>query len=72
MTAVAGSTRTPISRIGRPSTSTRPAAISSSQARRLPTPAAARTFCRRTPDSAGTVDVLDVGEERRERRQLVE
>ena len=35
MTAVAGSTRTPISRTIAPSTSTRPAAISSSHARRL-------------------------------------
>ena len=51
MTAVAGSTRVPIAATRRPSTETRPAAISSSQARREPSPAAASTFCSRTPSS---------------------
>src|SRR5690348_4223701 len=44
-----GSTRAPYRRTISPSTSTRPSPISSSQCRRLPTPAAARTFCSRTP-----------------------
>src|SRR5690606_14501498 len=51
MTTLAGSTRTPWVRTTWPSTSTRPAAISSSQARRLPTPAEASTFWSRTPRS---------------------
>src|SRR5262245_20669778 len=44
-----GSTLAPYRRTISPSTSTRPSPISSSQCRRLPTPAAASTFCRRTP-----------------------
>src|SRR5580698_5131377 len=44
-----GSTRAPYRRTVSPSTSTRPSPISSSQCRRLPTPAAASTFCSRTP-----------------------
>src|SRR5580704_14015591 len=44
-----GSTRAPNRRTVSPSTSTRPSPISSSQCRRLPTPAAASTFCSRTP-----------------------
>jgi hypothetical protein len=44
-----GSTRAPNRRTVCPSTSTRPAPISSSQCLRLPTPASARTFCSRTP-----------------------
>src|SRR3984957_15494947 len=49
MTWCAGSTRAPNRRTVSPSTSTRPSPISSSQCRRLPTPAAASTFCSRTP-----------------------
>src|SRR5215475_14466461 len=49
MTCVLGSTRAPNLRTTSPSTSTRPAPIISSQLRRLPTPAAASTFCSRTP-----------------------
>src|SRR5579859_553051 len=44
-----GSTRAPYLRTVSPSTSTRPSAISSSQCLRLPRPAAASTFCSRTP-----------------------
>src|SRR5271165_3456377 len=44
-----GSTRAPNRRTVSPSTSTRPAPMSSSQCLRLPTPASARTFCSRTP-----------------------
>src|SRR5215831_11554268 len=44
-----GSSLAPYRRTISPSTSTRPSPISSSQCRRLPTPAAASTFCRRTP-----------------------
>src|SRR5260370_2543799 len=44
-----GSTRAPYLRSGSPSTSTRPSPISSSQRLLLPTPAAASTFCSRTP-----------------------
>src|SRR5580693_9054749 len=49
MTWFSGSTRAPNRRTIWPATSTRPAPISSSQCRRLPTPAAASTFCSRTP-----------------------
>src|SRR5262245_33808465 len=49
MTCRSGSTLAPYRRTICPSTSTRPSAISSSHRRRLPTPAAASTFCRRTP-----------------------
>src|ERR1700756_5169906 len=49
MTWFSGSTRAPNRRTTCPSTSTRPAPISSSQCRLLPTPAAASTFCSRTP-----------------------
>src|SRR6202167_1882428 len=49
MTWFSGSTRAPKRRTIWPATSTRPAPISSSQCRRLPTPAAASTFCSRTP-----------------------
>src|SRR5580692_3085085 len=49
ITWCSGSTRAPNRRTVCPSTSTRPAPISSSQWRRLPTPAAASTFCSRTP-----------------------
>src|SRR5579859_1729942 len=49
ITWVFGSTRAPNLRTTSPSTSTRPAPIISSQLRRLPTPAAASTFCSRTP-----------------------
>src|SRR6266702_1660545 len=49
ITWVLGSTRAPKRRTISPSTSTRPAPIISSQLRRLPTPAAASTFCNRTP-----------------------
>ena len=38
-----------------PSTRTRPAAISSSQARREPIPTRARTFWRRSPSGSGVV-----------------
>src|SRR5579862_5226954 len=44
-----GSTRAPNLRTICPSTSTRPSPMSSSACLRLPTPASARTFCRRTP-----------------------
>src|SRR6516164_8674152 len=49
ITWCSGSTRAPNLRTVCPSTSTRPAPISSSQYLRLPTPASARTFCSRTP-----------------------
>src|SRR5262249_41131859 len=49
MTWWSGSTLAPYRRTISPSTSTRPSPISSSQCRRLSTPAAASTFCRRTP-----------------------
>src|SRR5216684_6711648 len=49
MTWARGSTLAPNLRTIWPSTSTRPAPMSSSQARLLPTPAAASTFCSRTP-----------------------
>ena len=49
-----GSIRTPSSRTTCPSTSTRPSTMSFSQTRRLPTPAAARSFCRRTPAGSWT------------------
>src|SRR5580704_2529229 len=54
MIAFVGSTRMPWLRTRWPSTLTRPSSISSSQARREPTPAAARTFCSRTPSSLGS------------------
>src|SRR6195952_4509141 len=50
-TALAGSMRRPISLTTRPSTFTRPSLISSSALRREATPAAASTFCNRTPSS---------------------
>src|SRR5689334_2357809 len=56
MTSVSGSTRAPITSMISPFTSTRPFAIMSSQRRRLPSPACARTFCRRI--SATRVVVL--------------
>src|SRR6266852_3597248 len=49
MTWARGSTLAPNLRTIWPSTSSRPAPMSSSQARLLPTPAAASTFCSRTP-----------------------
>src|SRR5258705_9357 len=49
-----GSTLAPYRRTISPSTSTRPSPISSSQRRRLPTPAAASTFCRRMPPGTST------------------
>src|SRR5271169_4492069 len=49
ITWCSGSTRAPNRRTVCPSTSTRPAPIISSQCRRLPIPASARTFCNRTP-----------------------
>src|ERR1700761_3691934 len=49
MTWFSGSTRAPNLRTICPSTSTRPAPTISSQCRLLPTPAAASTFCSRTP-----------------------
>src|SRR5580704_10858635 len=49
ITWCSGSTRAPNRRTVSPSTSTRPAPMSSSQCLRLPTPASARTFCSRTP-----------------------
>src|SRR5579875_2596905 len=54
MTAAAVSTRMPCVRTRLPSTVTRPWSMSSSHARRDPTPAAASTFCRRTPSSFGS------------------
>ena len=54
-TAVSGSTRRPISRTTLPSTLTRPAAMSSSAARRDATPAWASTFCSRTPSGLSSV-----------------
>ena len=53
------STRVPSSVTTRRSTSTRPARINSSHCRRLPMPAAARTFCRRSP--SGRVGALRAG-----------
>src|SRR6195952_3242593 len=50
-TALSGSMRRPISLTTRPSTFTRPSLISSSALRREATPAAASTFCNRTPSS---------------------
>src|SRR5580700_8233465 len=49
ITWCSGSTRAPNRRTVSPSTSTRPAPMSSSQCLRLPSPASARTFCSRTP-----------------------
>src|SRR5580692_4591304 len=49
-----GSTRAPYLRTTSPSTSTRPSPIISSQCLRLPTPAAASTFCSRTPPGTST------------------
>src|SRR5215471_6385058 len=49
ITWCSGSTRAPNRRTVCPSTSTRPAPMSSSQCLRLPIPASARTFCSRTP-----------------------
>src|SRR5262245_12719243 len=49
-----GSTLAPYRRTISPSTSTRPSPISCSQCLRLPTPAAASTFCRRTPPGTST------------------
>src|ERR1700709_2782851 len=50
-TALSGSMRRPISLTTSPSTLTRPSRMSSSDLRREATPAAASTFCRRTPSS---------------------
>src|SRR5580700_8356930 len=86
MTWCSGSTRAPNLRTVCPSTSTRPAPISSSQCLRLPTPASASTFCSRTPSwtsvsespsSSGSgvliLDVLDVlRQERREIGQVLQ
>src|SRR6266508_3390024 len=70
ISAASGSTLSP-SVATCPSTVTRPAAISSSQARREPTPAAASTFCSRS--GLGISDLVHVvGQERCERRKLVE
>src|ERR1700690_261287 len=53
-----GSTLAPNRRTIWPSTSTRPSPIISSQCRLLPTPAAASTFCRRTPSGpSGSIRV---------------
>src|SRR5258708_4964878 len=49
-----GSTRAPNRRTISPSTSTRPSPIISSQCLRLPTPAAASTFCSRIPPGTST------------------
>src|SRR6266498_2970078 len=81
----AGSTLAPNLWTTSPSTSTRPAPISSSQRRRLPSPAAARIFCNRMPPAAVvcpaarsasgllTFDFLDVvRQEGRELRQLLQ
>src|SRR6266567_6382660 len=57
-TAVSGSIRRPISVTTSPSTMTRPAAISSSAARRDATPAWASTFWSRTPFGVGS-DIVD-------------
>ena len=58
MAAVDGSTRRPRTATS-PSTVTRPSSIRSSHARRLPNPARARTFWRRSPSpSVGVVAVL--------------
>src|SRR3954471_13768329 len=54
MRSVSGSTRRP-STATSPFTVTRPSAISSSHTRRLPYPATARTFWRRSPSPSGTV-----------------
>src|ERR1700728_3606085 len=54
MTWCCGSTRAPYLRTTSPSTSTRPSPIISSQCLRLPTPAAASTFCSRTPPGTST------------------
>src|SRR5256885_15694854 len=71
ITTLAGSTLSPSVAVC-PSTVTRPAAMSSSQARREPTPAAARTFCRRS-SVVGIGDLVRVvGQERRERRQFLD
>src|SRR5690606_29828369 len=77
-----GSTRRPGSVIVSPLTVTRPWAMSTSEARRDATPAAAMTFCRRSPSvdapvTAGSpsVEVIEpvraVIEQRRDLRQLV-
>src|SRR5260370_2344383 len=80
----AGSTRAPNRVTISPSTSTRPSAIRASQCLRLPSPAAARIFCSRTPGSGPvsgsisvsslfTLDILDVvRQERGKIRQLIE
>src|SRR5215467_2806853 len=61
ITWVFGSTRAPNLRTTSPSTSTRPAPIISSQLRRLPTPAAASTFCSRTPPGTSISESLSPG-----------
>src|SRR6266851_2680418 len=53
-----GSTRAPNRRTVWPSTSTRPAPMSSSQCLRLPTPTSARTFCSRTPPGTSVRESL--------------
>src|SRR5580658_9244882 len=58
ITWCSGSTRAPNRRTVCPSTSTRPAPISSSQCLRLPTPASARTFCSRTPPGTSVSESL--------------
>jgi len=54
----AGSTRVPNSVTTRRSTSTRPAVISSSHCRRLPSPAAAKTFWRRCNPPPGDCPIF--------------
>src|SRR5437764_13254900 len=67
----------------RPLTVTRPASISSSQVRRLPSPTPARIFCRRSPSLGGIERVgkqplferfhhLRTGDELPEAREVVE
>src|SRR5215813_11674057 len=55
-----GSTRAPNRRTVSPSTSTRPAPMSSSQYLRLPTPASARTFCSLTPPGTSVSESLSL------------
>src|SRR5215470_6795304 len=55
-----GSTRAPNRRTVWPSTSTRPAPMSSSQYLRLPTPASARTFCSLTPPGTSVSESLSL------------
>src|SRR3954447_10238024 len=74
MRSAAGSTRRPSSATS-PLTVTRPPAISSSLARRLATPAAARTFCSFSLNAKRVLELLHdlgAGDEVAERRQVVE